>query len=252
MKTRIVYPKLWLDEKFAVCSVETKLLFMYLVTSGQLALSRYHHITDRQIMFDTGLSLNRLKTGKEELSRLKWCFFTENWVFHNHKCAYIDYSGRDRVLESKKQEIADVPKKVKEVFKGLITGYKPVLNSKSKTINPKPETLRGKHLPKKGEVTVKQMTTIAENYRVPLKFVQSKWDDVLNYCHANDKRYTDFSRVLSSFVKKDAGNNVIKGSAAPKKIKPVSAAERARVQKRMDNMRKKNPLLIKKIPPLRA
>ena len=139
MKTRIIFPQMWFDEKFAACSLETKVLFCYLITSNLLGLSRYHHITDRQIMFDTGLTVNQLITGKKQLTSLKWCFFTENWIFHNHKCAYIDYEGRDRVLESKVKEIASVPIKVRDYFNPLITCYEPILNNKLKTINYKSE-----------------------------------------------------------------------------------------------------------------
>ena len=146
MKTRIVYPRLWFDDKFAECSIEAKLLFMYLITSNQLTLTLYHHITDRQIMFDTGFTVNQLKTCKKELTELRWCFFTKNWVYHNHDCAYIDYSGRDRVLQAKKDELSKVPLVVKDSFKGLITRYKPVLNTKPKTINYKSKTIN--HKPK--------------------------------------------------------------------------------------------------------
>lgn len=130
MKTRIVYPKMWLDEKFASCPIEAKVLFCYLITNNQLGLTPYLHITDRQIMFDTGLDFNQLERGKESLTNIKWCFFTENWVFHNHDCAYIDYEGRDRVLESKAKEIESVPENVISFFNQLATGYKPVLNHK--------------------------------------------------------------------------------------------------------------------------
>jgi hypothetical protein len=143
MKTRIVYPKLWFDEKFAAVSIEAKVLFLYLITSDQLSLTRYHHISDRQILFDTGLSLNQLKTSKEELTKLGWCFFTEGWVYHAHNAAYVDYTGRDRVLEAKDCELEQVPLKVQEIFNGLLTRYKPVLNHKSKTLNYKSETING-------------------------------------------------------------------------------------------------------------
>jgi len=135
VRTRIVYPQMWLDEKFAQCNLETKVLFCYLITSNQLGLTPYHHITDRQILFDTGLNLNQLKTGKKELTDLKWCFFTDNWVFHNHICAYVDYTGRDRVIEAKNQELKNIPDKVIHIFNPLITRYKPVLNHKSETIS---------------------------------------------------------------------------------------------------------------------
>ena len=140
MKTRIIYPKLWFDEKFATCSIEAKLLFLYLITSDQLTLTRYHHIADRQILFDTGFSVNQLKTSKEELTKLGWCFFAENWVYHNHSAAYVDYTGRDRVNDAHDKELEEIPYKVKEVFKGLITRYQPTLNPKPETLNPKPET----------------------------------------------------------------------------------------------------------------
>lgn len=140
MKTRIVYPQLWLDEKFAECSLPTKLLFNYLINNIQLGLSPYLHITDRQILFDTGLTVNQLETGKQELTKIKWCFFTDNWVFHNHKCAYIDYTGRDRVIESKEKEISSISLKIREYFKGLISGYEGVINP-PKTINHKSKTI---------------------------------------------------------------------------------------------------------------
>jgi hypothetical protein len=140
MKTRIVYPQFWLDEKFAGCDLSTKLLFCYLITNNQLTLTPYLHITDRQIMFDTGLDVNQLVTGKKQLTDIKWCFFTENWIYHNHACAYIDYEGRDRVIDAKLKEIKEIPSKVRDYFNPLITRYKPVLNHKPEIINQKPET----------------------------------------------------------------------------------------------------------------
>jgi hypothetical protein len=135
---------MWFDEKFATCSMEAKVLFFYLISNDHLGLTPYLHITDRQIMFDTGLTFNQLETGKKELTSLRWCFFTENWVYHNHDCAYIDYEGRDRVIDAKNKELQNIPIKVQEYFNPLITRYKPVLNHKSEIINPKSETINQK------------------------------------------------------------------------------------------------------------
>ena len=140
MKTRIVYPRLWFDEKFATISKEAKLLFLYIVTNDQCGLTRYLHVTDRQILFDTGLSSVELRTAKKELEAMNWVFFTDNWAYHAHDAAYVDYEGRDRVLQAKESETSKVPYKIVEYFNGLITRYKPILNHKSKTINQKPET----------------------------------------------------------------------------------------------------------------
>jgi len=131
---------MWLDEKFSNCSLATKLLFMYLITCNSIGLTPYHRISDRQITFDTMLDPIQLQIAKEELTSLKWCFFFEGWVYHNHACAYVDYSGRDRVLEAKEKELANIPLKVKEYFNPLITRYKPDRNQKPIIRNQKPET----------------------------------------------------------------------------------------------------------------
>lgn len=137
MKTRIIYPQLWHDSKFCECSVEAKTLFMFIITNPYLGLSRYSRLSDRQIAFHTGLSGKKLENAKNELSTLKWCFFSDEWVYHNHDCAYIDYTGNEKVSVSKEQEIQNVPEKIKEVIKGLVTGYQPNINNKSEIINQK-------------------------------------------------------------------------------------------------------------------
>jgi hypothetical protein len=137
MKTRIVYPKLWLDDKFPTTTKETKVLFNYLINCNSLGLTRYQKVTARQIMFDTGLTANELETGKRELIEMKWCFFKDNWVYHNHDCAYVSYEGRDRLIESKAREINAVPQKIKDYFNPLITRYEPDINNKSEIINNK-------------------------------------------------------------------------------------------------------------------
>lgn len=206
MKTRIVYPKLWLDDKFADCAQSTKLLFCYLINNNYLSLSPYLHITDRQIMFDTGIKANQLETGKKELTKLKWCLFTENWVFHNHKCAYIDYSGRDRVIASKEEEINNVPQEVKDLFKRLITGYKPNINYKLETINKKLEINKEKI--QKKDKSIKSLddefcAKVARNYNVPLATVLKKKNDLILYCRSTGKKYKDYQATLQSWIRKD-------------------------------------------------
>lgn len=137
MKTRIIYPQLWHDSKFCECSIEAKTLFMFIITNPYLGLSRYSRLSDRQIAFHTGLSGKKLETAKNELSILKWCFFSNEWVYHNHNCAYVEYEGNSKVATSKESEISNVPQEIKEVINGLLTGYQPNINYKSKTINQK-------------------------------------------------------------------------------------------------------------------
>lgn len=252
MKTRIVYPKLWFDENFADCSIEAKVLFLYLITCDQLSLTRYHHITDRQIIFDTGLTIVKLRSAKDELTNLGWCHFTKNWVFHNHKCAYVDYSGGERVLKAKKEELNKIPQEIKQVFKGLMTGQRPNLNHKSETINPKPKIIRRKYSSLKdiGEAEIQEM---AEKYSVPVNFVKSKLEDMTNYCQAHGRRYKNYLSALRNFVKKDAINHKIitpMSQPAKKKIvkpeKEMTPHQMKKARKKVLAIKKKHNFLRKK------
>lgn len=45
---------------------------------------------------------------------------------------------------------------------------------------------------------------IAEAYKVPISFVQSKYEDLVNYCESTGKTYKDYLAALRNWVKKDA------------------------------------------------
>jgi len=208
MKTRIVYPGLWLDVGFAECKPSTKLLFMYLITSDRLGLSRYTRLSDRQILFDTGLNSVQLKESKSELESLRWVFFAKNeWIYHHHNCAYVDYIRNDRVASAKQKEIDNVPDEIVGYFNDIClnkvqTGFEQCsnLNHKPKTINQK-EGGMGETKP-----TEQQMEEIAEKYKVPLSFVLSKWEDVCNWEDEKPGRMKgrNWRLTLMNWVKRDA------------------------------------------------
>lgn len=186
MKTRIVYPKMWFDEKFTLTEKETKVLFNYLINCNSLGLSRYHRITDRQMLFDTGIKPEELETAKKQLTELKWCFFKDDWVYHNHDCAYVSYGGRDIVMASKAKEISEVPQEIKDYFNPLITRYelvkeissnvdneakvnplttgrKPLINHKQEIINDKSETRNSKGFQSAKEIANKLRVKTPKN-----------------------------------------------------------------------------------------
>jgi hypothetical protein len=54
------------------------------------------------------------------------------------------------------------------------------------------------------KITEDDLTYIAEYYNVPLAFVKSKYDDLINYCERTGRSYKDYVAALRNFVKKDA------------------------------------------------
>lgn len=144
MKTRIVYPQMWLDEKFAECKQSTKLLFLYLITNNYLGLSPYTHLNDRQIMFDTGLNSVQLEEGKRELEQLRWVYFKDGWLFHNHTCAYIDYVRNERVEQAKEAEVKQVPLDIAQYFNEICLNKVQTVLEQGSNLNHKSETINHK------------------------------------------------------------------------------------------------------------
>ncbi|MCI0500895.1 MAG: hypothetical protein L0Y61_04020, partial [Epsilonproteobacteria bacterium] len=53
-------------------------------------------------------------------------------------------------------------------------------------------------------LTEKDLLKIADLYSVPVSFVKSKYDDLINYCESKGKKYRNYLATLRNFVKQDA------------------------------------------------
>ena len=53
-------------------------------------------------------------------------------------------------------------------------------------------------------ITDIEINEIAEKYNVPIPFVHSKYDDLINYCESKGKRYKNYYAALCNWVKQDA------------------------------------------------
>lgn len=144
MKTRIIYPeRLWTNKTFHKMDTTSKLFCLYLLSNRFIELTRIYKCPDLAIMFDLDIKEEKLGSIKKLVEQTGLFFFLDEWVYVNNDFSYVDYEGRDRVMEAKEKELSRIPEEVinhfEEVIKGLISGYKPPINTKS--INPKSETL---------------------------------------------------------------------------------------------------------------
>lgn len=53
-------------------------------------------------------------------------------------------------------------------------------------------------------LTEENLLRIADLYSVPVSFVRSKYDDLINYCESKGKKYRNYLATLRHFVKQDA------------------------------------------------
>lgn len=54
------------------------------------------------------------------------------------------------------------------------------------------------------EISEEDMQIIADKYHVPIEFVMSKYEDLVDYCQYKGKKYKDYKAALRQWVKKDA------------------------------------------------
>jgi len=99
MKTRIVHTKVWSDDWFSGLCQTTRFLFLYLITNESIGLSGIYEISDRKIMFDTGLSKAELEESKKKLSEK--VDFYKGWVKIKNSKKY-----NKAYTESSKNQIA--------------------------------------------------------------------------------------------------------------------------------------------------
>lgn len=211
MKTRIVYPQLWLDEKFAECKQSTKLLFCYLINNQYLGLSRYTRISNRQIAFDTGLNTVQIEEGKTELETLRWIFFKDDWMYHNHECAYVDYVRNQKVEASKEKEVKTVPDEIVRYFKDIYlnkiqTQFKQDLNRnhKSEIRNQKHKGIvKGNEFSTVDSLTSEVLKRLAQEMNISVTTASKKKLELEDYCRSTGKKYKDYYSTLRNWIRRD-------------------------------------------------
>ncbi len=141
MKTRIIQTKIWKDLYFASLQQDEKLLFLYLLTNERINLSGIYELTDREILFDTGIKEEDLKKNKKKFSTDNKIHFINGWVKVINHDKYNSYTGEKNDL-AKDRELSFVPKYVIDYQYPIDTpsrGMDTSINHKSKIINKKPK-----------------------------------------------------------------------------------------------------------------
>jgi hypothetical protein len=101
------------------------------------------------------------------------------------------------VSTGKKEQSQGQPLHLKETHLKATHNKREINKEKSLT------SIKGKYstLESLGET---EFVDIAQRYGVPLPFVTSKYDDLMNYCQSTGKGYSDYFAALRNFVKRDA------------------------------------------------
>lgn len=232
MKTRVIYPSLWDQDEVLELSKDGKVLIFNLLTTSCLGLTRYLKLGDIKVCSETGLNKSELKKAQQEVVACKIYHF-DGWYYLGCDFSYLDYEGRDRVMEAKQKELTNVPNEIfsyfervskgletpyEEVkenesdidnFKGLETGCKPVLNPKPKTINHKLGVVKG-IFSSLEDLTDEVCQLVADENSISLSDAKKVKKAIKLYCEAHGKRYKNYKSVLISWVLSDIDKGKIK------------------------------------------
>lgn len=80
MKTRVISTEIWDSDEVYSLNIDTKLLYLIILTNPYIGQSRYYKINDRQLSTFSGLNVDQLKKCKKDLEEANMVFFKDNYV----------------------------------------------------------------------------------------------------------------------------------------------------------------------------
>lgn len=199
MKQRKIYTKIWKDDWFCSLSQNSKLLFLYLLTNESIGFSGCYELSDRQIVFDTNIKdLEKIK--KELFPKI---IFFNGWVYVVNAQGYNNFVG-DSFEKAISKEISLIPENIKNTLINakeyptpeVTVGYSRGTNSNNNYNN---------NYNNIENLKEEDFQNIAEKYQVPISFVMSKLDDLINWHEKNPQKnhYKNYLSALRDWVKRD-------------------------------------------------
>lgn len=119
MKTALIKTELWDDDDFYSMNIDTKLIYLLLLTSPERGVGRIFKMSDRLISARSGLSVEQIKVCKKQLEEQGIVFFKENYILLAKNSSFIQpVKGRltEKVLL---KEVKDLPEDVLTYFSEL-------------------------------------------------------------------------------------------------------------------------------------
>lgn len=120
MKNRLIETKFWKDSYIVTLTVEERLLYLYLLTNERVNIIHCYEITEREILFDTGIDRGILQKAKEKFQQDGKITFYKEYVFLNNSDKYESYTGE--LNEKAKLKLQkQMPVDVYEWYRGIYT-----------------------------------------------------------------------------------------------------------------------------------
>lgn len=208
-RNRMLNPEFWLDEKLAKLSAHARLLYQGL---WGICDDNYATIPDRPEWIKAQVFPYEKVDIRKLLNELSSSGHIVLFTFENEQFWFIKnffkYQKVDKPSKPKYpkfeadlvslDEESENTRTEDKISKDKISKVK---TREDKALASKKDSFRRKSLE---DITVEDLDEIAALYRAPRSFVDSKLDDLYNYCEKTGKTYKDYKAALRDWVKKDA------------------------------------------------
>lgn len=116
MKARQIQARFWDDDFVQNATWQSRYVFIYLCTCLPINMSGIFQLTDKKIIFETGLSEEDFQIAKEELSQAKKVLFFKGWVFVVNAFKNLKVWKSPTNWASWEEEWSKISSEVKEYF----------------------------------------------------------------------------------------------------------------------------------------
>jgi len=89
VKTAIIKTEIWKDKKIRQMHLDTKLLYLCLITNPDRNTTRFLKIDDDYISFLSGIDQRQLVVCREQLETLKLVYFIDDWAIYSDE-SYVN------------------------------------------------------------------------------------------------------------------------------------------------------------------
>jgi hypothetical protein len=206
MKTRIVYTKIWQDDWFSSLSRCSKILFLYLITNQDICMTGYYELSDRVIIFHTGLNQAELEVAKKDLKdKVR---FYQGWVNVINSERYNSFRG-EKNNTAVEREIRGIPKDIKTALDeakddrvsipNVYSSDTSIISNHNNNINNKPSN-KGSTYSSLESLTPDIIKDVSDFYHVPSSAVQKLKEQMELYCESNGKTYKNYKSALMQWT----------------------------------------------------
>lgn len=149
MKTRVIRTSIWRELLDQPMNIDTKLLYMYLLTNEHIGQTDYLKIFESEISFYTGLDQKQIRFCLNQLQDVGLIRVFENWImFTDGGYVQSQYKGKKNE-KAKEKELSEVPAHVLHFFSDTLSipytyPSDTSINNKSYIINTKSKSLSNK------------------------------------------------------------------------------------------------------------